>query len=171
MRDTIAIALIAVGGTLGSGALSYLASRSNTKAQLEGVRVEILKLQKSQHEEARQEKVTVYFEYLVAAENLERFYRGLLNSVTPETYKEAFNGYTRMHNRLVLIGDEDVVDSAEQLRNVMKDLAGLIVEIGKEHPDKASAERYEMAISQKSSDWHTAVRELQDVMRKGTERS
>jgi hypothetical protein len=171
MTDTIAVACIAVAGTLGSGALSYLASRSSTKAQLEGVRVEIFKLQRSHDEEARQEKVTVYYEYLTAAENLERFYRGLRGKVTPEQYKETFNEFTRMYNRLLLIGDEAVVDAAENLQEAVKGVTKRIVEINEEHPAKERWEKYAMAISEKGDAWKDATHKLQEEMRKGTQRS
>src|SRR3954453_4515505 len=78
MQDTVAVALIAVGGTVSSAVLSYLgtrhttsiqlsASSESTEAQLESVRLEIRKLEEGQAAELRQSRQRLYQDYLAAA--------------------------------------------------------------------------------------------------------
>jgi len=169
--DTVAVALIAVGGTLGSGGLSYLASRANTNAQLAGVRLDILKLQKSQDEEARQERLKGYYEYLTAVESLEHFYRGLGGEATEENYIEAFSQFTTNHNRLLLIATEPVVEAAEVQWDAIRDVVGRIVELHETNPEKAPEENRRIAMSEKGDDWKAAMHDLRSAMREDTKRS
>jgi hypothetical protein len=78
MQDTVAVALIAVGGTVSSAVLSYLgtrhttsiqlsASSESTEAQLRSVYLEIRKLEESQAAELRQSRQRLYQDYLAAA--------------------------------------------------------------------------------------------------------
>lgn len=69
--DTVAVALIAVTGTLGSGALSYIAARRNTSIQLAGVEGELQKLSESRDERVREERLEVYGAFLNGIEAIE----------------------------------------------------------------------------------------------------
>lgn len=60
MSDTVAVALIAVGGTLFSGGLSYLAARRNTSVQLKGVGAELDRLRATHAMEYRRERQEIY---------------------------------------------------------------------------------------------------------------
>ncbi len=169
--NTVAVALIAVGGTLGSGGLSYLASRANTDAQLEGVRLDILKLQKSQDEEARQERLTGYYEYLTAVESLEHFYRGLGGEATEENYIETFSRFTTNHNRLLLIATESVVEAAEAQWDAIRDVVGRIVELHESEPESSAEENRRTVMSEMGDAWKAAMHTLRAVMREDTKRS
>jgi hypothetical protein len=168
--DTVAVALIAVGGTLGSGGLSYPASRANTDAQLEGVRLDILKLRKSQDEEARQERLTAYYEYLTAVQHLEHFYRGLSGEDTEEKYIETFNEFTTKHNLLLLIATEPVVEAAEAQWDAIRGVVGEIVKLHEAEPEKTPEENRHTAINESGASWKAAERDLKAAMREDTKR-
>lgn len=64
MDATVWTSLIAVGGTLGSGTLGYVASREKSKTELNSVEVELEKLRQPAEETRRQARRVLYQRYL-----------------------------------------------------------------------------------------------------------
>jgi hypothetical protein len=110
VSDTVAVALIAVGGTLASGGISYLASVRNTNAQLSGVEGEMERLRISHEEESRKERQAAYADFLAAVDNIQQFVVGWSVPHTQEKYTALVNEYIHLHTRVLLLGEEDVIE-------------------------------------------------------------
>jgi len=118
MSDTATVAAIAGAATLGSGVLSFFASRAGTRAQLANVNADIQKLQTSRVDQHREEQKHAFHEYLdslgpleimiVAGEDTEEdeFLRALI-SFKPTALKTS------------LASDPEVVKALDNFTNVM----------------------------------------------------
>jgi hypothetical protein len=111
MSDTVLVALIAVSGTLISGAISYQAAKRSTDVQLVAIDGELHRLRVTQGEEHRRERQDIYEAFIAAIEQLDIFLQGWGAEPTREAFNQLTREATFASTRILLLGDEDVVDA------------------------------------------------------------
>jgi hypothetical protein len=124
VSETVAIALIAVAGTIGSGALSgglaFRASRLSTRAELAAVDAELKKLSMTQKEEIRKERKAMFCEFLDASDSLETCLEGGRPSdVTEKSFHEVSTSYRRIRTLTELLADSEVVAAVGAQRELL----------------------------------------------------
>jgi hypothetical protein len=110
MTDTVAVALIAVSGTIGSGFLSYLAARRSTEVQLRAIGAEMHRLQETHAEEHRRERQAAYFALIAEMEQIRQLAYGLLGPVTIERFRELNSELGKAYTQVLFLGEESVID-------------------------------------------------------------
>lgn len=173
MDETVAVALIAVGGTLASGGLSYLASHRNTKVQLAGVELEVKKLRSTQAETARQERKSIYVEYLDRAERVELEVRGWVDSeISRVSLAKSMSEYKHVENKLQLVGTPPVIAAVTEFGNQIaawfRRVADAIEEVGGHDPSVKLPLGVSMAAlfdDDEASNWQRLHQRVLDAMR------
>jgi len=161
MSDTVAVALIAVGGTLGSGLLSYLAARQSTRVQLKGVETEMDRLRETHAEEHRKERQAAYRETLVQIEKLRQLAHGMFGPPTEESYAETVAEFGSAHTNIAFIGSDEVVHAMNEMVAVVTRFSVVATEEGSEH----LFERLEGAFQQCVEEWNATELSLIDAMK------
>jgi hypothetical protein len=170
MSDTVAVALIAVAGTLGSGALSYVAAKRNTQVQLAAVEMDLRHLQTTHAEEARQERAEVYHDFLTSADAVEELARGIRGPMTVDAFSDAIGGMSRGFNNVILLGDERVIPKAEELMAAIAGFSRTVADMADTDPDLSQREIYGAAMEQSSDDWAAARNQMRRAMREDIKR-
>ncbi len=166
MTDTVAVAFIAVFGTLGSGALSYFAARRNTQVQLASIEVELKRLDAARIAEARSERSELYHAFLSAAFDLEELARGLRGSVTKEAYLDTITAFGRTYTNVILLGDEQVTPFAAELKAAASSFTEAHEEVLREDESMELLDALRPAFSRVSGDWVGARNKFVAAIRK-----
>lgn len=136
MSDTVLVALIAVSGTVASGALSYRAAKRSTDVQLVAIEGELQRLQLTQWEEHRRERQEIYEAFITAIEELDIFLQGWGAEPSREAFNQLTHDATFASTRILLLGDEDVV-------NAMRPVLVALDQFGKAFDKTDSADKLE----------------------------
>jgi hypothetical protein len=128
MTDTVAVALIAVSGTIGSGFLSYLAARRSTEVQLRAIGAEMHRLQETHAEEHRRERQAAYFALIAEMEQIRQLAYGLLGPVTIERFRELNSELGKAYTQVLFLGEESVIDPLEKMAVTFAQLTDLVLE-------------------------------------------
>ncbi len=141
MNTAIWTSFIAVAGTLGSGALGYIASREKTKTELTGITVELRKLNQPAKEKQRQARRDLYQRYLGIVAKVEPLLRRYVSTALDIDDAERSKLGIEMNalgselsdalGEVQVLASDDVAKSAEdvhiQVAKVLgKALAGLL---------------------------------------------
>jgi hypothetical protein len=167
MSQTVAVALIAVAGTLGSGVLSYVAARRNTQVQLASVNLELHRLRSARAAEVRSERRELYHEFLAAAYDLEEVVRGFGKPSNLEEYANGVTSFGRSYTNVVLLGSEEVVKTAEALNAAVTGFAAAMHTLATNDAEERSLEKlFEVALGETEEDWMAARNRLVQAIRK-----
>lgn len=172
MQDTVAIALIAVGGTIGSACLSYLSTRRTTKtqlkaakdstsAQLGSLQLEVRKLEAAQDAELRSARQRLYQEYLNAAYALRDFMTGLSSAADGPAFDTAGQAFRQREVEIELLASARVKERTEALYDL---LIGVIDEAF-ESSDGDFDEQLNAAFTAKEPQWRLMRNALVRAMR------
>jgi len=169
VSDTVAVALIAVAGTLVSGALSYFAARRNTSVQLAGVEVELQKLAESRDEKAREERLGVYGAFLGGIEAIENHTSGAADEeMKIKTFHAHVSNLETAYNRLLLLGSEEVAELGQPVMEAVAKFARACAET----PKGASIqEAYRLGKEATHNSWYPARSAIREAMRRDLART
>lgn len=162
ISQTVAVALIAVAGTLGSGVLSYLAARRSTEVQLRGIAVDMEKLQALHAEEGRRERQEAYYGFITSIEEMMQYVFGLRGTVTEDGYLELVQKFSNEHTRVLFLGSTSVVEVADEMLSVFSAFATAAAE---EEETEKPKDRLRKAFDAISKDWGETKMDLLRVMK------
>jgi phosphoglucomutase len=185
MDSTVAVALIAVGGTVASAGLSYFGSRLTTRAQLEAsekniaaqlrtaeqsaetqlqsILVDVKRLDDTQAQELRSSRQRLYQDYLSAAYALRDFYAGTSPASDADALKSASNEFLRREIEIELLASERVKELAEDLYDLLTGALDKAIESSK-FTDSADAVDLLARVYEKKR-WRPARDALVNAMR------
>ncbi len=179
MADTVLVAFIAVGGTLGSGVLSYLAARGNTRAQLGTIEADMARLKVSHAEEYRQERAAAYETFLASAFDLEDFARGMSGPFDAATFTEGVKPLTNTGQRILILGTEEVQGAIKVLIAAIGDFGQCVLNTLQEEqknptsrsPDEVMEAAREAATKDAGQPWWNAKALVIKAMRDDVNRA
>jgi hypothetical protein len=173
MSDTVAVAVIAVAGTLGSGALSgglsYLASRSATRVQLAGVNADLEKLWTTRTDELRKERKEAFHEYLDALDDLESvFYGTTPTKATEQSTLEAAKGFRRIATKTSLVAAPELSEDINSLVTVLTSIFSVSQKLEAEEGWPLT-KALKAAMKEKGEEWRRVRRQVVASMKKELE--
>ncbi len=150
MSETEVVALIAVGGTLGSGVLSYLAARRSTNVQLKGINAEMQRLRATHAEESRRERQEAYYAFVTAIHAVTQFVFGMRGPVTEDAYVDLVKKFGDGHITIKFLGTDDVIAATNDMVGVFGKFATAAAEAEDSEP---AEERLMAAYRPVSAEW------------------
>jgi hypothetical protein len=152
ISETVSVALIAVAGTLGSGALSYLAAGRSTEVQLSGIRAEMERLRATHKEETRRERKEAYYALVTASHALKQFIFGVRGAVTEDSWADLGKTLGDEYIRVCFLGTDDVIAAADEMVEVF----GKIAKAAEAEDEGSLQERLKKAFQERATEWNIA---------------
>ena len=162
ISETEVVALIAVAGTLGSGGLSYLASRRSTAVQLKAIQAEMERLRVGYREEGRRERQDAYYAFITAVEAIPQFVFGVRGEVTEDGYVELVKSFGDEHTRIMFLGSESVLSAVE---GVLLVFGAFTTAVAENEQDGSVEEVLKKAFTANEDAWSQAKRHLLQAMK------
>lgn len=162
MTDTVAVALIAVGGTLTSGGLSYLSARGKTKVELKSISSEMVRFEAERSETGKESRKVLYRELISVVGEFQAHARHLQRDSDIDAVLIRF--YERM-SEMQLLGPEPVVAKTEELRGVVIGFIEAQAEMQDQDPEMQAVEVNRAAIASVSDRLKAARVALLTAMR------
>src|SRR6478609_944453 len=160
MSEPLVVALIALAGTLGSGALAYLASRRSTEVQLAAFKVEMERIRRSDVEQGRLERQQIYHDYLAAVAGMEEFMHGFDGPMTQRGFHDKMRAVIREASLVQLHGQQEVRDAGAAVLEVIADFSEACARAIEEEAKRSAPEVMRLAHKQTSHSWSVAHRQL-----------
>ena len=162
MSDTVAIALIAVAGTLGSGLLSYLAAQRSSEVQLVGVKAEMERLRESHAEEYRRERQETYHAFIDVLQRVRQLAIGLTGPATDEAYLEIVSQFATAHMNVAFLGEKSVFEPMDQMLEIFQEFTTLVSE---DKDSESLQKKLSGAFAQMVDRWNEGEGDLRNAMK------
>ena len=162
ISETEVVALIAVAGTLGSGGLSYLASRRNTEVQLDAIQAEMDRLKTGYREEGRRERQDVYYGFITAIDSIPQYVFGVRGEVTEDGYVELVKAFGDGHTRIMFLGSEAVIRAVEEM---VRAFSVFTTAAAEEEDAESVKDRLQVAFQASEARWTQAKAQLLEAMK------
>jgi hypothetical protein len=167
ISETEVVALIAVVGTLGSGGLSYLASRRNTDVQIDAIQAEMEQLRAGHREEGRRERQDAYYGFITAIDAIPQYVFGVRGEVTEEGYVELIKDFGDEHTRIMFLGSDEVLAAVNPMLGAFSAFTTAAVDVNEAETVR---ERLKEAFDAHADSWTEAKLQLLTAMKEDIDR-
>jgi hypothetical protein len=129
VEDTVAVALIAVAGTLASGGLGYLGARARTQVEMRSISATMARFEAERSESDKESRKTLYREFVSVISEFEAQGRHL---VPDSDVNAVLIKFQQKMTDMQLFATWTVVAKAEGVRQIVKRFTEVRLEIGED---------------------------------------